>query len=202
MPSIQIYFRITACILLLSGSAVSGIMAQDASDAESHLQVAARILVECAQSVLTEQEPFRFDTESVPEPLSIEIMRILAEENGHRLENLPASSSLQLEIDRMGIEWQSVGRKQLRRHVTASSTAIFTSSDGAVTSNSCANTRSALVSREAAETLSDPDIAALQPAIPLKKGLRRVLEPIVLIGASAVGTYLLFNLRSRRTDSN
>ena len=38
-------------------------------------------------------------------------MRILTEENGHRLENLPASSSLQLEIDRMGIEWQSGWQK-------------------------------------------------------------------------------------------
>ncbi len=192
----------TACILLLSGSAVSGVMAQDEPDTEPHLQVAARMLVECAQPLLSEPEPFRFDTESIPEPLSVEIMRILVEEKGHRMENLPASPSLRLNLDRMGIEWQPVGRKQLRRHVTASSTAIFTSSDGAVTSNSCADTRSDLVSREAAETLSSPDITALQPAIPPKKGLRRVLEPIVLIGASAVGTYLLFNLRSRRTDSS
>jgi len=109
---------------------------------------------------------------------------------------------LRIQVDAATITYERDGRRHLNRIAELALTYALTGADGRIrTESTCSDRLEDRVSRDQAEALADDRFAATQPVIPGPSGLRRWLEPVVLVSASAVGTWLFFNLRSRRADN-
>ncbi len=56
------------------------------------------------------------------------------------------------------------------------------------------------VPEDRVRTLADPRFAETNVLLEYDSLFKRILGPVVIVGAAVVGTYLFFNLRSKRTD--
>ncbi len=56
------------------------------------------------------------------------------------------------------------------------------------------------IAEDRVRTLADPRFAETNVRLEYESLFKRILEPAVIVGAAVVGTYLFFNLRSKRTN--
>lgn len=114
-----------------------------------------------------------------------------------------ARSQVAYDVEFADVALTRKGKNQLERVVSLGlSLTLSGSADDRISgSKTCRDSRSDIVGREEVASLGDPGYPETNPIIPAKGGWKRFIEPAVLLAASAVGTYLLFNLRSRRADS-
>jgi len=129
---------------------------------------------------------------------------------GKRVYRLPSPDSdttaslplLSYTVDKAELSYQRLSRKSLQRIVILGITYWLTASDGQVLkTDSCLTQEDDELSRADATRFEDRRFPETSPPLPAASRWRKVVEPIVLVGASAVGTYLFFNLRSRRAGS-
>lgn len=105
-------------------------------------------------------------------------------------------------IEHVAVDYDRAGRRQLDRTLTLALAYTHTAADGRLLADTrCADTftdRIARADREQVETGAYPETRGVVP----QGWLRRYLEPAVVIGSAALGTYLFFTLRSTRQSSN
>ncbi len=105
-------------------------------------------------------------------------------------------------VDKADLSYRRLSRKSLQRNAVLGITYWLTATDGQVLkTDSCLTQEDDELSRTDAERFADRRFPETSPSMPAASRWRKVVEPIVLVGASAVGTYLFFNLRSRRAGS-
>ncbi len=113
--------------------------------------------------------------------------------------NLPL---LSYTVDKAELSYRRLSRKSLQRTTILGITYWLTATDGQVLkTDSCLTQEDDELSRTDAGRFADHRFPETSPTLPAASRWRKVVEPIVLVGASAVGTYLFFNLRSRRAGS-
>jgi len=94
------------------------------------------------------------------------------------------------------------GKKDLNRTVFLDMTfqLIDLSGESVIDAGVCSDSSTDVILRSQANTLSHKDFPEVNPEISSNNLFSRWIQPVVLVAATAVGTYLLFNLRSRRAD--
>ncbi|MEM6648154.1 MAG: hypothetical protein AAF730_18070 [Bacteroidota bacterium] len=101
-------------------------------------------------------------------------------------------------IEQVAVRYDRAGRRHLDRALTLGLAYTYTAADGRLLADArCADTftdRIARADREQVETTAYPETQGEVP----QGWLRRYLEPAVVIGSAALGTYLFFTLRSTR----
>lgn len=109
---------------------------------------------------------------------------------------------LRVDLERADIVYRRAGGRTLERTVSAGIAYAVTLPDGSVQqADVCQGSLTDRMDRKTAASLTDPQSGLTQPELPRTGIWSRYLEPAVLVGATAIGTYLFFNLRSRRADS-
>jgi hypothetical protein len=109
--------------------------------------------------------------------------------------------ALRVDLERADIAFRRAGGRTLERTVQAGIGYALTQPDGAlVAADVCAGSLTDRMDRRTAEALSDPQSDLTRPALPRTGLWSRFVEPAVLVGATAIGTWLFFNLRSKRAD--
>lgn len=113
---------------------------------------------------------------------------------------------LRIDVDEGSLRYVRAPRRAaepLERRIRVGLRYTMTQPDGTIlASDSCVEDRSDLHSRRLANALADPRWSVTNPDIPQTGRWRRTLQPAVLVAATAIGTYLFFNLRSDRADGN
>ncbi|GAB5520294.1 MAG: hypothetical protein RhofKO_25450 [Rhodothermales bacterium] len=101
-------------------------------------------------------------------------------------------------IEQVAVDYQRAGRKHLDRALTLALAYTYTAADGRLLADArCAEPFSDRIverDRESLETTAYPETQGNVP----QGWVRRYLEPAVVIGSAALGTYLFFSLRSTR----
>lgn len=105
-------------------------------------------------------------------------------------------------IEQVAVNYERAGRRNLDRTLTLALAYTHTAADGRLLADTrCTDTftdRIARGERAQVETTAYPETQGQVP----QGWFRRYLEPAVVIGSAALGTYLFFTLRSTRQSSN
>lgn len=176
----------------------------------THVDVLAGMAASCTADVVSPLEGFRFrsqgmlagasGTDLMSSPLAAEWSAA-----GKRVFRDPDGSDLPflvITVDRAALTYRRDGRKSVVRDADLALTWWLSRPDGSLAgTDTCTRSESDTLSRSDAESLADPRSSVTDPALPPRSRIWQAVEPAVLIGATAVGTYLLFHLRSRRADN-
>ena len=164
---------------------------------------------QCLAGAVDESSSFRVQADGQATFLSTELVHRWSA-TGKKVYRVPSPDSntaanlplLSYTVDKAELSYQRLSRKSLQRFVILGITYWFTATDGQVLkTDSCLTQEDDELSRTDARRFADLRFPETSPPLPAASHWRKVVEPIVLVGASAVGTYLLFNLRSRRAGS-
>lgn len=174
------------------------------ADPVSHADLLALLVVECLDAPL-EARGAATDALNVgwsgslsflATPVSAELMARGVPLGG------PDAAALAIRMERGDVAYARAGRGRLTRTGDVAVQVTLTQPDGRIlATDSCARSASDSVTKDEAEALRDERYDVTMPDIPPTGLWRRYLEPAVLVAATGIGTYLFFNLRSRRTDS-
>jgi hypothetical protein len=203
-PTLPVFVRSTFLFL------VALLTVLPARGQRAHADVLAELAASCVTEVVTPIEAWRFRTQGMlagasgtdvlSSPLAAAWSRA-----GKRVYRDPDGAELPflvVTVDRAAISYRRAGRRNVIRESELALTWWLSGPNGAlVGTDACQQAASDTLSREAAHGLADPRSSVTDPALPPRSRLWQAVEPAVLIGATAVGTYLLFHLRSRRADN-
>ena len=198
------------CLLLICLVLFSALQAKaQASGPESHAETLAELGYACLAEAVSAQDAFRFQAQGMLAGNGIDLLSSpLAARwtrDGKTVYRMPSEQDaplLVVTIDRADIDMARNGRRHIDRTVALDLTWWLSAEDGAlIDTQSCSKSRDDGLTREQARSLADPRSPVTNPDLPPRSRFKQALEPVVLIGATAVGTYLLFNLRSRRADN-
>ena len=178
--------------------------AQSGESEASHVDVLAALTADCLEPIIAGSTSFRFlaqgATDLVASPLVGSWTRA-----GKSVFLQPSEVSAPLLVvttDQAMVDLQRDGRRKLKRTVSIDLTWWLSSPEGDVTgTNTCRSSTSDSLTRDQAKWMAVDGSSVLDPTIPPRSRLLQAAQPVVLLGATAVGTYLLFNLRSRRSDN-
>jgi len=212
--------RLILCCVLLIGTGASVSWAQAAPD--THHDALLSTLIQCVNVPVEAWVEARergdgvgIEAASSPE-LAIDWSGALpfmeASVSAHLLDGgIPlskgtAGGQLRIDVDEGRLEYVRAPRRAaepLERRIRIGLRYTLTEPGGGiVASDSCVETRSDLHTIQHARSLADPRWNVTDPVIPQTGFWHRYLQPTVLVAATAVGTYLFFNLRSDRADGN
>lgn len=105
-------------------------------------------------------------------------------------------------VDDARLAYASASRRRLTRTAVLALRYTLTAPDGRLLrADGCRETFEDTVPRAVHESLATPAFPETQAALPAAGWARRYLEPAVLVAATAVGAFLFFSLRSRRSTS-
>lgn len=190
--------RVVLVILLLLCIAPST-RAQQAS----HSLRLAEVTAGCLEAAIETQDAFRFLAQGQSELVASPLVSTWTRE-GKSVYLEPSDVEAPLLVvttDRSDVTLLREGRSAVRRIVSVDLTWWLSSVEGDVlATDTCREAIEDRLTRADARALAVDGSPVLDPALPRKSRILGAAEPIVLLGATAVGTYLLFNLRSRRSD--
>ena len=180
----------------------------------SHADVLTRLTLGCVDPVITDLTVVLVDSDGVPGFIETGLLSEWSDREttvrlaGSGQDNQSdravdsAAPELVLSVDEAGIRYRRIGGGRLERTAAVTARYRLTTPDGElVTADTCSPAASDTLSVDQARRLNDTRYSQTQPDIPSTSRWRRVLEPVAVIGAAAVGTYLFFNRRSRRADN-
>ena len=194
-----------------SGASSSQLLSQPLS----HRNVLADIALQCVLINIETASPIHIEGKGLA-PIVAPGLEAGLLEQGYQLtnpSNLGAGRDFVYAVDLAVVDLKRSGRKQVVRTVSLGMSFQIWDRSGEETpennasgavltqSGTCSDVHVDSVDRTLLSSLSYAGFPETNPAQPATGGLRRFLEPAILIGATAVGTYLFFNLRSRRADS-
>ncbi len=117
----------------------------------------------------------------------------------------PASSALPRLLaatEQVRVVYARVGRRTLRRTATLHLRYTLTAPDGRVLDDGrCERVAADTLARRDKSRVENPVFPETQAPLPEQGWLRRTLEPAVLAATVVLTAYLLFTLRSNRTDA-
>lgn len=187
-------------ILLLSSFCVVSSTAQ-----ESHVSFISGLVKECLDAAVDGRSSFKIRAQGQATYSLAEVVKSWREAGKSIFledANIDDQDLLVFTVDAAELSYDRQGKNQLGRTAKISLTHWLSDSEGRVIGNdTCAKTASDTLSRKTAKAMGDNRYPETDPSMPHASRWRQVAEPLVLIGASAVGTYLFFNLRSRRANS-
>ena len=196
-------------LLLLLPVLASPASGQSASD-PGHVETLARLGASCLAEIVSQQDQFRLQTQgtlsgtSGTDMLSSPWAAAWTSE-GKTVFMQPSDAVaplLVITVDRAELMLKRSGRKHVERHDSMNLTWWLSDTDGQLLgTDSCQQAGTDRLTRSAARAMADPRSPVTNPDLPPRSRIWNAAEPAVLIGATAVGTYLLFNLRSRRADN-
>jgi hypothetical protein len=106
-------------------------------------------------------------------------------------------------IEHATVTYRRANRREWSRHVDLGLRYSITTPDGRVVSeNSCRQHKHDIIPAAERLRLESPAHPETQAVAPAPGFVRRYVEPAVLIGATAVTTWLFFNLRSRSSSGD
>ena len=178
----------------------------------SHEAVLAQLAGTCLAPAILPLNDFRFLAQGRATFLASSLTRRGIEEgknvhlDGSKTQNDEADSLslpvLAWTVDRAAIDLKRAGRKSVERSSAVALTWWLSDPSGRLLdTQSCSKNSTDVLERRVAKALADERYPETNPDLPLASRWRQIVEPVVLTGATAIGTYLLFNLRSRRADN-
>lgn len=176
----------------------------------THADMLAGLAASCVTDVISPLEALRFRTQgalagSSATDLLSSPLAAGWRAAGKQVYRDPDGADLPLlviTVDRAAISYRRAGRKNVSRDGEVALTWWLSGADGALQgTDTCRQTATDTLSREDARSLNDPRSPITAPELPARSRIWQAVEPAVMIGATAVGTYLLFHLRSRRADN-
>jgi hypothetical protein len=182
--------------------------AQSSLQPPSHEALLAGLTERCLEQAINDHRAFRFRaqgaTDHVASPL---VARWTAQDLTVYLE--PSEAPVPLLVvttDRSAVTLHRADRRTVRREVVVDLTWWLSSAGGDVLdTQTCRDAASDRLSRKQARALAVEGSPIFDPGLPARSwvwaGMERTMEPVILLGATAIGTYLFFNLRSRRSDT-
>jgi hypothetical protein len=106
-------------------------------------------------------------------------------------------------VEHSAVTYRRASRREWKRHVDLGLRYSVTNADGRVVAeNSCRQHRDDVVLAAERTRIESPAHPETQAVAPAPGFVRRYVEPAVLIGATAVTTWLFFNLRSRSSSAD
>lgn len=183
--------------------------AAPAAGQENHIDIFSRMAAQCLAQAVDESSSFRLQADGQATFLTTKLVDRWSA-TGKKVYRLPSPDSdataslplLSYTVDKAELSYQRLSRKTLQRNAILGITYWLTANDGQVLkTDSCLIQENDEISRADATRFADRRFPETSPPLPAASRWRNVVEPLVLVGASAVGTYLFFNLRSRRSGS-
>ncbi|MDA1028946.1 MAG: hypothetical protein O3B41_07835 [Bacteroidetes bacterium] len=173
----------------------------------SHRNALVNIALSCFTPVLSGSSAIQIQASDRSDIISPGVEQGLLS-RGFTISTESGKAKLVYDVELAQVVLENAAQNQLTRRVTLGlNYQVLGSGDGEETlstvlnSGTCSDSTTDLIEREMASKLAYDGFSVTNPAIPPKKGITRYIQPLILIAASAVGTYLFFNLRSRRADS-
>lgn len=189
-------------ILLLL--AVCAAVPRPAAAQESHAEMLGRMAGDCLTPVVASADSFRVTFEEGPAILRTILLNRLLNE-GHTVladETDGSAGHLVVSIDEAEVALERSDGGMLERSALLAVQYRYMAASGRVlAADTCNSNERDAFDRNLAESLAHDGYSGTSPDIPSTSRVRRILEPVVVIGAAAIGTYLFFNLRSRRSDN-
>ena len=190
---------------------------------QSHADMLGGMAVRCLTPVVASADSFRVTFEGAAAFIETELLRTWIDEGRTVLtgtapegrdpakqapeddaRDAPTSDErhLRVAIDEAEVHLERAGGGMLERTAHVAVTYRFQAPTGRLlAADTCRATDRNTFDADLAASLADDRYAGTNPDIPDTSRLRRIVEPVVVIGAAAVGTWLFFNLRSRRSDN-
>jgi len=197
--------RLLSAILFL---VLSTVLSSQAQVPPSHEALLADVTAGCLERAVQDRGAFRFLPQGATDRVASPLVASWTD-GGKTVYLEPSDASAPLLVvttDQSDITLSRIDGNTVRREARIDLTWWLSSNEGDVlATDTCRDARSDELSRADATALAVEGSPVFNPDLPPKSrmwnGVRKVAEPVVLLGATAVGTYLLFNLRSRRSDN-
>lgn len=186
----------------LTAFAALPVVAQD-----TNLTIYQELALECLREL-----PSEVDTLSLDAWTQMPYLRTALVESwksgGHEvyaLDNSPPQAAslprLTIAVEDASVAYSVADRRRLNRRVRLGLQYVLTGPDGRIIlDDRCSRTASDTIYRSAVAQLEDQAYTETQGELPRAGWLRRIVEPAVIAGATAVGVYLFFTLRSQSAD--
>ena len=172
----------------------------------SHLEQLQIAGIECMGNVLANVASFELDAdERAPYLRPALVSHWMAE--GHTVYTADSSNvdlmlpKFQYRVDDVGIDVRRLGSGLVERTVSVAMRYVLTGPDSQILAdNMCSRELVDSLDAHLANSLADARYAETNIQYEDEGWIHRVLEPAIIVGAAVIGTYLFFNLRSKRSD--
>lgn len=188
--------------------AICAALPRPAAAQDTHADVLGGMVEDCLGPAVADADTFRVAFEGVPGFMETRLIAHWLDEGRVVLageasgEDDAADLHLHAAIDEAGVVLDRAGGGMLERTARIVVTYRLTAStDRVLAADTCRSSEQDVIDGDLAESLADGRYSGTSPEIPSTSRLRRFVEPVVVIGAAAIGTYLFFNLRSSRSDN-
>lgn len=172
-----------------------------------HLERLQAAGIECVADVLIGVDSFELDADERAPYLRPALVSHWMNE-GHTVYTIDSSNvdlklpRFRYRIDKVSIHMRRLGSGLVERTASVAMWYIFTGPDAQILADSlCSQELVDTVDSSLAGRLTDPRYEETNVEFEDKGWLHRVLEPTVIVVAAVIGTYLFFNLRSKRSDN-
>lgn len=190
-------------LLIIGLFLLTGVGAQAQS---SHMQQLQTAGIECIGDVLANVDSFELDADTRAPFLRPALVAKWKDE-GHTVYSADSTTAglklprFQYRIDDVRIGVRSLGSGSVERTASVSMRYILTGPDSQILAdNLCSREIVDSFDANLAKGLTDARYEETNIEYDVKGWMNRVLEPVIIVGAAVIGTYLFFNLRSKRSD--
>ncbi|MDZ4700142.1 MAG: hypothetical protein SH809_10590 [Rhodothermales bacterium] len=115
----------------------------------------------------------------------------------------PNIPGIRIDVRQAGVTLTRTRRRTVNRRVTLALDATLLAPDGRVIdTRTCNDAFEDRFPRSIAASLTTNDYAETRASTPEARWLRRILEPTLAVGATVLGAYLFFTLRSERAEDS
>ncbi|GMQ82335.1 MAG: hypothetical protein BMS9Abin05_1784 [Rhodothermia bacterium] len=172
----------------------------------SHLEQLQTAGIECIGGVLANVESFELDAdERAPYLRPALVSHWMAE--GRTVYAADSSNvdlklpRFQYRVDDIGVDVRRLGSGLVERTASVAMRYVLTGPDSQILAdNMCRRELVDSLDASLTNSLADARYAETNIQYNEKGWMYRVLEPAIIVGAAVIGTYLFFNLRTKRSD--
>jgi len=171
-----------------------------------HVEKLQEAAVACISGVITGVDSVRVDADenfAYVRPALLMLWR----ENGVKAflfdstESVSRTPSFRYRVNDARISLERAASGRVARTASISLQYLLTGPDERIlTDELCTRSLTDTLTVDQVNRLVDPRFAETSVSYESRSLLRRVVEPAVILGAAVIGTYLFFNLRSKRTE--
>ncbi len=173
----------------------------------THVQQLQELGIRCLGRVPGDLREFRLDGDESSPYLFPALTSYWSENNKRVFVNDTTRTDaripvLSYRVENADIDLRRAGQGGLIRTANLAVRYRLSGPDGQILSdNQCSDTIADSLAADAARAYADSRYPVTDVEPPQGGWFRSILEPAVVVGAAAIGAYLFFNLRSRRTDN-
>ena len=198
MPRIPVLFLVTILALLWT--------ARPAQAQPTHVQQLQELGIRCLGNVPGNLGSFRLDGDESAPYLPSALFSYWSDNDRQVFDNDTLRTDVRLPVlfyrlENVGIDLKRAKSGGILRTASLGVRYRLSGPGGQILAdNQCSDSLTDTLSVERARAYADPRYSETNIEPPQGGWFRSVLEPAVIAGAAAIGAYLFFNLRSRRTN--